>query len=199
MKNTTFKNLFLISIFVNILFSCDLKEKITNDGQIKNFENKLKVTQDVEVVEINSDGFYGKYVGVEFNSQGDIAHQFSNKTAKVVGKFLKQSYSSGNYLKVDFNNTVITTNGLDKKGKVEFIIKMPFVKTSKCDAFTGIAHCGTWVNQSNVILDSRDKTLLKNLNRISVGAKDQEYFSTDQGYKEYWIQFKHKKFQKKCF
>ena len=37
---------------------------------------------------------------------------------------------------------------------------------------------------------------LRNLKSISVGNTDQGYFKTPEGYKEYWIQFKHKKYQK---
>ena len=75
---------------------------------------------------------------------------------------------------------------------------MPFVKVKKCDAFTGIVHCGTWVNQKSSILDIRVKEQLRNLKRISVGDVNQGYFKTPEGYKEYWIQFKHKKYQSNC-
>ena len=200
LKKMKVKNFFSITIFITILISCNLQEKnlqekVDSKNNIKNVELNLKQFEDVEILKIDKEGFYGKYVGPEFSKKGDIAHQFSNKTTKVVGKFFKKSYNSGKYLKIDFDNTSITTNGLDKKGKVEFIIKMPFITTSKEDAFTGIAHCGTWVNQNNIILDSRNKTLLKNLNNISVGNNEQGYFTTPEGYKEYWVQFKHKNYQ----
>jgi fumarate reductase subunit C len=102
------------------------------------------------------------------------------------------------YLKVDFKNTKITTVGLNLKGYVEFKINMPFVRVNKCDAFTGIVHCGTWVNQKNKTLNIRLKDQLIKLKRIKVGIIDRGYFSTDEGYKEYWVQFKHYKYQFNC-
>ena len=104
----------------------------------------------------------------------------------------------GEFLKVDFKNTKITTSGLDLKDKVEFLIEMPFLKVSKCDAYTGIEHCGTWVNQNDEKLDARLKEKLQKLTTLSVGNIDKAYYHTDQGYKEYWIQFKHKNYQSDC-
>jgi len=196
MKTIIISTITFISIF---LISCNKKEsKKVRYEKIKKIETVLKNSDDVEIVKISKSGFYGKYVGPEFTREGDVAHKFSNKTCKVVGRFMKKSFLSGNYLKVDFDNTKITTNGLDKKGKVEFVIFMPFLKTTKCESFTGLAHCGTWVNQNSFILDSRDQSLLSNLDKISVGPKEQGYFTTDGGYKEYWVQFKHKNYQSKC-
>ena len=157
--------------------------------------NDDKVT---DVNTISDKGFYGKYVGVEFDENGDVAHQFSNKVTRVVGKFLKESYSHGKYYKIDFTRTKITTKGLDLKGRVEFIIYMPFIKVEECESFTGLVHCGTWVNQKSSILTIRLEDQLKKLTKISVGLPNQGYFKTPEGYKEYWIQFKHKNYQTKC-
>lgn len=184
---------FLSLVFVFI--SCGEKCKIKNETKLKSIESSLENITDYEKIEINKNGFYGVYVGQEFTKDGDVAHQFSNKTSKVISRFLKKSFRSGTFLKINFSDSEIKTIGLDKKGKVKFIIQMKFVETSKSDAFTGIAHCGTWVNQNNLILDSRDQDLLRNLNKISVGPKEQGYFTTPEGYKEYWVQFKHKNFQ----
>ena len=76
------------------------------------------------------------------------------------------------------------------------MITMPFIKVKKKDSFTGIIHCGTWVNQSDMILTERITTQLIKLKRISVGKPNHGYFTTKEGYKEYWVQFKHKKYQK---
>ena len=75
-------------------------------------------------------------------------------------------------------------------------INRPFIKVNKRNSFTGLVHCGTWVNQKSSILDVRAKTQLRNLKTICVGNTDQGYFKTSEGYKEYWIQFKHKKYQR---
>ena len=185
-----------------IITSCNVKnDKVVIDiVENKKTESveKISVKDTIQTTTVSTKGFYGKYVGVEFNKNGDVAHQFSNKTAKIIGKFLKESYSRGVYLKVDFKKTKITTIGLDLKGNVEFVINMPFIKVDKCDAFTGIVHCGTWVNQKNKTLNTRVNIQLKKLKRISVENTDQGYFSTDQGYKEYWVQFKHYKYQSNC-
>lgn len=144
---------------------------------------------------ISENGFYGGYVGLEFSYKGDVAHQFSNKVAKVVGKYLKDSYSRGVYLKVDFKNTKIKTIGMDQNGFVNFTIDMPFIKVNKSNAYTGIVHCGTWVNQKDSRLNVRLKEQLRKLKRISFWKPNYDYFKTDGGYKEYWIQFKHYKYQ----
>ena len=182
-----------------MITSCNVKNnKVVVEGKKVESTEMISVKDTIQTTTISTKGFYGKYVGVEFNKNGDVAHQFSNKTAKVIGKFLKECYSRGVYLKIDFKRTRITTSGLNLKGYVEFVIDMPFIRVDKCDAFTGIIHCGTWVNQKDKILNVRIKDQLKKLNRIKVGSTDQGYFKTDQGYKEYWVQFKHHKYQSNC-
>ena len=87
------KNFFSITIFMSILVSCNLKEKVDSKNNIKNIELDLKKIEDVEILKINKEGFYGKYVGPEFTKKGDVAHQFSNKTTKVIGKYFKNTKS----------------------------------------------------------------------------------------------------------
>jgi formiminotetrahydrofolate cyclodeaminase len=65
---------------------------------------------------------FGSYKGLEFNEQGDIAHQFSNKVANVVGTYLKAKYREGLYLKIDLKNTKINTKDLADKTYVEKVI-----------------------------------------------------------------------------
>jgi len=206
------KGFFGSIIFITILISCNGNPKGLEDpNSIKNIELELKKFGDVKILRVDKEGFYGKYVGHEWlckvapakckepnHIKHDIAHKFSNKVSHAIGDFLKKSYNSGKFLKIDFNNTSITTKGKDQKAKVEFIIKMPFITTSKCDAFTAFEHCGTWVNEDNFTLDSLYKTRVKKINKESVGDKEQCYFTTPEGYKEYWVQYKHKDYQSKC-
>jgi hypothetical protein len=197
MKNTI---QLLIFVVITSITSCSSKnpnKTISVNDKVSLIET-YTVKDNINTTTISDKGFSGKYVGLEFDKNGDIAHQFSNKVTKIIGKYLKDSYSRGVYLKVDFKNTKIITTGLNLKGYVEFVIDMPFIKVKKRDAFTGLVHCGTWVNQKSSILDVRVKTQLRNLKTICVGNTDQGYFKTSEGYKEYWIQFKHKKYQKNC-
>lgn len=189
---------FFIFVVITSITSCGLKNSdktITVKDKVNLIES-YTVKDNINTTTISDKGFSGKYVGLEFDKNGDVAHQFSNKVTKIIGKYLKESYSRGVFLKIDFKNTKIKTTGLNLKGYVEFVIEMPFIKVSKRNAFTGLVHCGTWVNQKSSILDVRVKTQLRNLKSISVGNTDQGYFKTPEGYKEYWIQFKNKKYQK---
>lgn len=189
------KKIYYFSIFIVLMtfISCDSKN-VKEDSTTDSKSNKKPILTS----SISSKGFSGKYVGVEFEGKVDLAHRFSNKATDIIGKHLKKSYENGEYLKVDFKNTKITTSGLDLKGNVAFVIEMPFVKVAKCEAFTGIEHVGTWVNQNNEKLDVRLNEKLQNLTTLSVGEADKAYFHTEQGYKEYWIQFKHKNHQSNC-
>ena len=189
------KIIYLLAIYIVMtsIISCGAKNPKKESKQASKGNKKPAIT-----INLTDKGFSGKYVGAEFDSKGDVAHQFSNQVAKKLGKHLKASYQSGNYLKVDFKNTKINTSGLDLKGNVAFAIEMPFVKVDKCEAFTGIEHVGTWVNQNNEKLDARLNEKLQNLTTLSVGEADKAYFHTEQGYKEYWIQFKHKNYQSNC-
>ena len=189
------KKIYHFSIFIVLMtfISCDSKN-VKEESTTESKSNKKPILTS----SISDKGFLGKYVGVEFEGKVDVAHQFSNKATDIIGKHLKKSYEKGEYLKVDFKNTKITTSGLDLKGNVAFAIEMPFVKVDKCEAFTGIEHVGTWVNQNNEKLDARLSEKLQNLTTLSVGEADKAYFHTEQGYKEYWIQFKHKNYQSNC-
>jgi len=147
---------------------------------------------------LNENGFKGYYEGPEFNEQGDIAHQFSNKAAQLIGAFMKSSYAKKVYLKADFSRTKIQTLGLDNEGEVQYSIEMPFERVSACEAYTGIEHCGSWSGQKNAVLNQRFRELQSSLTTISVGKMDYRYFETPEEFKEYWIQFKHHKHQVAC-
>ena len=139
---------FFIFVVITSITSCGLKNSdktITVKDKVNLIES-YTVKDNINTTTISDKGFSGKYVGLEFDKNGDVAHQFSNKVTKIIGKYLKESYSRGVFLKIDFKNTKIKTTGLNLKGYVEFVIEMPFIQVSKRNAFTGLVHCGTWVN-----------------------------------------------------
>jgi hypothetical protein len=151
-----------------------------------------------DTVYIDEKGMFGSYKGLEFNEQGDIAHQFSNKVANVVGTYLKAKYREGLYLKIDLKNTKINTKDLDQMDSVVYTIHMPFVRTEKCNAFTGVEHCGSWNYQPNYFLKRRLAEQIESLKKISIGKMETRYYKTKEKFKEYWIQFKHKDHQSDC-
>ncbi len=146
-------------------------------------------------IHIDEKGVKGIYKGLEFNEQGDIAHQFSNKIANTVGTYLKAKYKAGTYLKIDLKNTKITTEDLDQIDSVHYTVDMPFIQTKKNQAFTGVEHCGSWNDQPTYFLKRRLAQQIESLKKISVGKMESRFFNTDEKFKEYWIQFKHKDYQ----
>jgi hypothetical protein len=76
---------------------------------------------------------------------------------------------------------------------------MPFKRVAKCDAFTGIEHCGSWNYQPIIFLNKRFKELREGLSeRCSVGNSAYQFYKNEEGFQEYWIQFKHKDYQADC-
>lgn len=191
------KSALLIILCMPLLFgSCKQSYKKKKNKKIAS--TQITPCDHKDSLNISLSGIKGYYKGVEFNEEGDIAHQFSNKVAKQAGIFLKEQYQKGNYLKIDFSRTKITTKGLDLIDTVHYTIEMPFIKTTKCQGFTGIEHCGTWDNQNGQLLKERLNDLKKSLETIKIGKSDQHYFRTEENFKEYWVQFKHKDYQKEC-
>lgn len=148
-------------------------------------------------------GCFGKYTGPEFNSKGDIAHQYSNIITKAVASKLKQLYSQGVYSKVDFSGIKMITKGMGS-GNVEFSINIPFIQVNdKCDAMTGFAHVGGWNHSPE--LNNRKKELL---NYIPLGKNENQILNnelfispltkTPEGLQEYWIQWRHRDYQSDC-
>ena len=88
-----------------MLRQCKNNTKEKNVSKSTYNENQPKQEQKqppkYDSIRINMDGFTGYYRGPEFDEEGDIARQFSNKAAKVIGEFLKKSYQAKNYLRVD--------------------------------------------------------------------------------------------------
>lgn len=148
-------------------------------------------------------GCFGKYSGPEFNSQGDIAHQYSNVMHKAVAAKLKELYTQGIFSKVDFGGIKMTTKGMGS-GNVVYTVNIPFVQVSdKCDAMTGFNHVGGWGHAPE--LSARKRELI---NYIPTGKNENvilndELFvspltTTPEGLEEYWIQWRHRDFQSDC-
>lgn len=137
----------------------------------------------------------GTYIGPEFVERSDVAHQFSNKMSGKVGDQLKLLFSKGNYVKVDFSNIVMTTEGMGS-GNVTYYLLIPFTRVEKmCDAFTSFDHVGGW-NHSPA-LASRKKQLSKALlpgDKLNISNLK----TTNEGLEEYWIQWRNKKNQAEC-
>jgi len=173
-----------------------------------NKENKPTKPTTHEVVEtkptydsirISDSGLIGYFKGPEYNEEGDIAHQFSNKVADRVGAYLKERFLKKVYLKVDLAAVIIKTEGLNQVDSVYYAIEMPFKRVAKCDAFTGIEHCGSWNYQPRILLNQRFKELREGLSeRCSVGTSAYQFYKNEEGFQEYWIQFKHKDYQADC-
>ncbi len=193
MKKTLTINFLFIAVLGIGLNSCQTKKK-----KLKSFQPKKEIKQvkyPNDSIRITKDTFFANYEGAEFNQDGDIAHQLSNRVADTLGKYLKAAFTKGDYLALDFDHTKITTEGLDLKGSVKYCIQFPFLHTNKRDAFTGIEHCGSWDNESNYSLNKKLQERLINLQKMSIGSIKTKQFTTAEKFKEYWIQFKHKEYQ----
>lgn len=196
---------YLIALISLLLFvECNTTNKKQNKRKIKEEERKSEIKRKPNYsVTIDQNGLYGTYKGLEFVDTGDVmyndvAHQFSNFVADTLGKFLKASYKAGNYYSIDFKKTKITTKGMDMKDTVVYCINMAFKKTDKCGASTGIEHCGSWGGQADDLLKKRLDETITNLAPLCIGRPKTYKYVTDEKFKEYWIQFKHKNYQGDC-
>jgi len=159
----------------------------------------VETTPTYDNICISDLGLTGYFKGPEYNEEGDIAHQFSNKVAARVGTYLKERYLKKVYLKVDLEGINIITKGLNQVDSVYYAIEMPFKRVAKCEAFTGIEHCGSWNYQPGILLNKRFKELREGLvKNWSVGNSAHQLYKTEEGFQEYWIQFKHKDYQAAC-
>lgn len=196
---------YLIALISLLLFvECNTTNNKQNKRKIKEEERKSEIKRKPNYsVTIDQNGLYGTYKGLEFVDTGDVmyndvAHQFSNFVADTLGKFLKASYKAGNYYSIDFKKTKITTKGMDMKDTVVYYINMVFKKTDKCGASTGIEHCGSWGGQADDLLKKRLDETITNLAPLCIGRPKTYKYVTDEKFKEYWIQFKHKNYQGDC-
>lgn len=189
---------------MTILIACQTDRPKNQDEKNKR-EIQFK-REKPDSIRIDKTGLYGIYKGVEFADTGDasrsdVAHQFSNRVADTLGKYLKAQFKAGNYLSIDFQKTKITTAGMDLKDSVVYCITMVFKSEKKCDASTGIEHCGSWSQDeitSRYYLKKRLVELKKSLRKISVGKPNVQFYKTTEKFQEYWIQFKHKDYQGDC-
>ena len=199
---------YLIALISLLLFvECNTTNNKQNKRKIKEEERKSEIKRKPNYsVTIDQNGLSGTYKGVEFIDTGnlmysDVAHQFSNRVADTLGKYLKAQFKAGNYLSIDFQKTKITTAGMDLKDSVVYCITMVFKSEKKCDASTGIEHCGSWSQTeltSRYYLKKRLVELKKSLQKISVGKPNVQFYKTAEKFQEYWIQFKHKDYQGDC-
>ena len=196
---------YLIALISLLLFvECNTTNNKQNKRKIKEEERKSEIKRKPNYsVTIDQNGLYGTYKGLEFVDTGDVmyndvAHQFSNFVADTLGKFLKASYKAGNYYSIDFKKTKITTKGMDMKDTVVYCINMAFKKTDKCGASTGVEHCGSWGGQADDLLKKRLDETITNLAPLCIGRPKTYKYVTDEKFKEYWIQFKHKNYQGDC-
>jgi hypothetical protein len=172
--------------------------KKTKNEAKNTLQTDRKSTPIYDSIALSDQGFKGYYQGPEFNEQGDIAHQFSNKAAKQIGDYLKVAYGKKTYLKIDFKRIKIVTRGLDQEDSVYYLIEIPFQSAGQCTAHTGIEHCGSWNYQPKLFLNQRLKKQKQSLTKISVGKMDCHFFTSSEGFQEYWIAFHHKDYQNGC-
>jgi len=185
-------------------FTIALLLLLTNcaSSSLKKDEHRtLKVDTKV-YCKIENNQLNARYEGPEFLNDRDTAHLLSNLVASELGKHLKLAFKKGNFLKIDFENTKIETKGNPKfqypsEEKVIYTIQMPLLKVkNSCDAFTGVEHRGTWGRND---IETGFPEWIQNLkNKIAVGEIESKLFKTKEGFKEYWVQFKHRSFQSDC-
>lgn len=183
----------MLLLFTNCTLITSKKETIA----VRVTSYKTKVSCKIE-----NDRLLASYEGPEFLNDRDTAHLLSNLVANELGKHLKMEFGKKNYIKVDFKNTKIQTKGnpqfrYPSEENVKYTIEMPLLKVKNaCDAFTGIEHRGTWAR--NDIETGFPEWIQKLKNQIAVGEIESQLYSTPEGFKEYWVQFKHRNYQGKC-
>jgi hypothetical protein len=170
----------------------------SKNNEERTVQSYTKPTPNYDSIVLSDRGFKGYYQGPEFNEQGDIAHQFSNKAANQIGDYLKAAYGKKTYLKIDFKRIKIVTRGLDQEDSVYYLIEIPFQSAGPCSAHTGIEHCGSWNYQPKLFLNQRLKKQKQSLTKISVGKMDCRFYTSSEGFQEYWIAFHHKDYQNGC-
>lgn len=143
----------------------------------------------------DDNGCKGTYKGPEFNSLGDIAHQFSNKMSDYVGKKLKELYNNNVYSKVDLNNIEMSTPGMGT-GNVVYSLVIPFIKVQEpCQAYTSFDHVGGWGHSPD--LNKRKQELASAL-LLGDELNISNLLQTKEGLQEYWIQWRNKTYQSSC-
>ncbi len=154
-------------------------------------DTRVKTSQ----IACDDNGCYGVYTGPEFVNGADIAHQFSNKMAQMVGDKLKALYDQKKYCKVDFSAIFMSTKGMGS-GNVIYELKIPFVAVAeKCEAYTSFDHVGGWNYKPALVARKKQlASLLLNGEKLYISALKR----TPEGLQEYWIQWKNKSKQDDC-
>jgi hypothetical protein len=190
-----------LSLFILLFFTnCTLSTTENQSVEVKS-SNAPKIETKVSC-EITDNKLLASYKGPEFLNGRDTAHLLSNLVADKLGQYLKSEFKKGNFLKIDFENTKIETKGnpqfsYPSEEIVHYTIEMPLLKVkTKCAGFTGVEHRGTWAR--NDIESGFSEWIQKLKAQIAVGNIDSKLFKTPEGFKEYWIQFKHKSYQGDC-
>ncbi|WP_291961850.1 hypothetical protein [Maribacter sp.] len=162
------------------------------------YSQKVTVKTQVQTtvsIECTDDGCFGNFYGKEFIDGSDVAHQFSNTMSAKVGDKLKELYSKNKYVKVDFTNIDMSTEGMGS-GMVTYKLKIPFVTVvTKCDAYTSFDHVGGWNHAPSL---PRRKKELSSLLMPGESLDISKLKKTPEGLQEYWIQWKNKNTQKRC-
>lgn len=190
-------NFYFILLALIISSACGDTTPPSSQQKVVHKKHQTKVSINITETELSA-----SYYGPEFLDGIDTAHRLSNLVATELGKHLKSEFTKGNYLKVDFKNTIIKTEGnpvfvYPSENYVNYQIKMPFIKVkNSCDAFTGVEHRGTWAKND---IQSEFPYWINNLKaQIAVGNPEYMFFQTPEGFMEYWVQFRHKNFQGNC-
>lgn len=160
----------------------------------QNTKNTSSQSEDSKI-ECSCYGCEGTYSGPEFIDDQDVAHQFSNKMCKAIGDELKKLYSEHKYVRVNFSQIEMSTEGMGS-GHVIYKIMIPFENVNDpCEAFTSFDHVGGWNHAP--ALNERIKQL-----EGALLLNDTLYISdlktTAEGLQEYWIQWRNKELQVDC-
>jgi hypothetical protein len=207
--NSNFKLFFYVLMSI-LLCNCkgQTPQKVNSETKAAQHDSMTKI--DLSKLNIHIDtpfcddnGCTGTYSGVEFIDSKyikplgltgtDIAHNYSNLMAKFVGNKLKELYSRGIYVAVDFKKITMSTKGMgDDDGLVEYKLLIPFKKVkNKAQAMTGFDHSGGWGHRPAI---EKRVERLKSANPAIVKNKElfvSPLYVTPEGLQEYWIQWQH--------
>lgn len=157
--------------------------------------NKRLLNEQSDSIICTDSSCQGTYKGPEFNNQGDIAHQFSNKMASEVGNKLKELYDKKMYSMVDLDMIKMTTLGMGT-GNVVYTLEIPFIKVDQpCLAYTSFDHSGGWNHEPEL---ERRKSELKSVLISGDSLNISKLLTTPEGLQEYWIQWRNNKIQSNC-
>lgn len=190
-----------LSILAGIAFSTLLLLSCTDTIEQKvTAANKSDVKPEKNLVLVCNDSFCSvNYSGPEFTickyKLIDTAHRMSNLISSEVGKKLKNLFDKKKYAKVDLKKIRMTSIDMDNLGYVKLEIFIPFIRVKKpCEARTGFDHSGGWDHDPEI--EERKKQLLGIA--VCEELEISTLIKTPENFQEYWIQWKHKRFQAEC-